>query len=238
MRNNFPPLPRWYEEGLAEYYSTFRANDREARIGLPWSSMSPGCGGGRSCPCETLFGVDDESPEYNERSAGALLRAVVGARPLPPARRAPEEAAALAVPPGAPERDAGRGGVPGELSDGAGGLLLELGRYVRGSRFLYTVARFHEMKVPSETSSTRVERAEVLVRLGDLLSQLRDRLGDAEEHFRAVLAEDATHAGALAGMAEVRMRQKRTGRPSSSWVARWPPDRRTTASRSGTEVCS
>ncbi|MFN2386888.1 MAG: tetratricopeptide repeat protein [Thermoanaerobaculia bacterium] len=65
------------------------------------------------------------------------------------------------------------------------------------------------MKIPTETTSARVERSEALVRLGELLMQLQERLGDAEEHFRAVLAGDASHPGALAGMAEIRMHQKK-----------------------------
>ncbi|MFN2386887.1 MAG: hypothetical protein ABR576_11500, partial [Thermoanaerobaculia bacterium] len=66
LQNNFPPVPRWYDEGLAEFYSTFRATDREARIGLTVDEHVLLLRQVPLMPMEKLFAVTYESPEYNE----------------------------------------------------------------------------------------------------------------------------------------------------------------------------
>lgn len=67
MRSNFLPQPLWYEEGLAEFYSTFRADATEATVGLPVEGHIRRMREGFLIPLERLFAIDRESPEYNER---------------------------------------------------------------------------------------------------------------------------------------------------------------------------
>lgn len=208
LQNNFPPVPRWYDEGVAEFYSTFQATDREARIGLTVEEHLALLREVPLMPMEKLFAVTYESPEYNEELKQGIFYAQSWAFVHYVMRGEQERKQQLSrflqeLHAGVPAVDAFRSSFRMEPAE----MLSELSRYIRGSRFLYTVAKFSEMKIPTETISTRIERAEALVRLGELLSHLKDRLGDAEEHFRAVLAENATHAGALAGLAEVRMYQ-------------------------------
>ena len=62
VRANLPPAPRWFDEGLAEFYSSFIADDDEARIGKPveWHVLllreTPWI------PLGRLFAVDHDSP--------------------------------------------------------------------------------------------------------------------------------------------------------------------------------
>lgn len=210
LQNNFPPVPRWYDEGLAEFYSTFQANDSEARIGLTVDAHIGLLREVPLMPMEKLFAVTYDSPEYNEELKQGIFYAQSWAFVHYLMRGAPERKPQLvrflqALNAGTPPVEAFHASFQMEPAQ----MLAELLRYIRGSRFLYTVAKFSEMKIPTGTTSAKVERPETLVRLGDLLAQLQDRLGDAEEHFRAVLSEDALHAGAQAGMAEVRMQQGR-----------------------------
>ena len=70
---NFPEVPLWFNEGLAEYYSTFRIQGRFAHIGRPrpehveWLRSHP------PIPLEDLLEVTTSSHLYNESSrAGAF----------------------------------------------------------------------------------------------------------------------------------------------------------------------
>jgi Tfp pilus assembly protein PilF len=211
VHNNFPRLPRWYDEGLAEFYSTFQANDTEARIGLVVEEHVGLLRVAPLIPLERFFAITESSPEYNEQSRRGIFYAQAWALVHYLMRGDPEKKPQLAsylaaLQRGQPVAEAFRASFRMEFS----GLLSELLRYVRGSRFLYTVTKFDEMKISGETKTAKLSREEVLVHLGDLLAQLsEERLDDAEEHFRAVLAEEPAHAAALAGLGEVRMRQER-----------------------------
>jgi hypothetical protein len=65
MHANFPPQPLWFEEGTAEFYGSFRATDREARIGLPVEDHIARLRESKMIPLERLFAVDSDSPEYS-----------------------------------------------------------------------------------------------------------------------------------------------------------------------------
>lgn len=211
LRNNFPPQPRWYEEGLAEYYSTFRANDREARIGLPVEEHVARLRRGSLLPLRTLFGVDEESPEYNERSRQGLFYAQSWAlvhfllRGDSGSGRKEQLAQFLSrLQEGRPVDEAFRASFLIDERE----LLSELSRYVRGNRFAYTVARLPDLDVPKETRVAGMGREEVLLRLGELLTRVSgETLGRAESHFRAVLESVPSHPEALAGIGHLRMRQ-------------------------------
>ncbi|MFN2386890.1 MAG: DUF1570 domain-containing protein [Thermoanaerobaculia bacterium] len=213
MRNNFPPQPRWYEEGLAEYYSTFRANEREARIGLPVDEHVARLRQGSLMPLRTLLGVDEDSPEYVERSRQGLFYAqswaLVHFLLRSESGRKEQLAQFLARL---------RGGLPADEAFRASfgmderELLAELSSYVRRSRFPYMVIRLPDLDVPTETRVAAMDREETLLRLGELLARISgETLGRAESHFRAVLAAAPSHPEALAGMGYVRMRQREDG---------------------------
>jgi len=88
-------VPPWANEGLAEFYSTFRVSGNGFDLGRPiihhvlllreQASL---------IPLETLLAVERDSPYYNERfQAGYLLRTVVGADSLPDGREQRHQAA-------------------------------------------------------------------------------------------------------------------------------------------------
>lgn len=61
--------PSWFNEGLAEYYSTFemREGDKQVVLGLPISNHVLNLREQKLIPLQTLFAVDHSSPYYNER---------------------------------------------------------------------------------------------------------------------------------------------------------------------------
>lgn len=66
--NNLPNVPTWFNEGLAEFYSTFDVakDEKKVTIGAPISNHVLYLRQEKLIPFETLFAVDHKSPLYNE----------------------------------------------------------------------------------------------------------------------------------------------------------------------------
>lgn len=67
VRNAKRNVPTWFNEGLAEYYSTFSiTDDKKVVMGQPIASHIYLLRENRMLPLRTLFQVDQKSPYYNE----------------------------------------------------------------------------------------------------------------------------------------------------------------------------
>ena len=198
LRNNYPGLPLWLHEGLAELYSTFEADGTGARIGLPvgehlrWLQRNP------PLPLAELFAVDAKSKDYNEGMRRGVFYAqswalahylLVGTD----ARREPVLRYLRTFAQGKPSGEAFQAAFGGELER-------ELRAYVSHKVFRYD-------QIPAEATpqmdvrTSPLSRADLLAGLGMLLSFLdRSRWTEAEEHLKAALAAQPDHAPALAGL--------------------------------------
>ena len=201
LRNNYASLPLWFHEGLAEYYSTFEVGKDEARIGLPiaehvlWLRQNP------LIPLASLFSVDEHARDYNEttRRGGfyaqswAIVHYLISGNP----ERRLQAIESL--------RLAQEGTPPDQIFKRAFGadsaaLERELTKYIKSYIFATT-----RVPIRAEANLTMESRPmawpDVLYRLGDLLANIgSEQAAAASEHFRAVLAEQADHGPALAGL--------------------------------------
>jgi tetratricopeptide (TPR) repeat protein len=210
MSNNFAPQPRWYEEGAAEYYSSFRVNGARARVGLPVEEHVALLRRTPLMPLERLFGVEGESPEYTQAPVQGLFYAqswalvhylTHGGRPSGELADFLGRAGA-----GQPVETAFRSAFRTTFRE----MLSELTRYVRGAGFPHTTVDLAALAVPGEMQTFRMTRAETLVHLGNLLTRISgDDLHGAEAHFQAVLSADPCEPEALAGLGFLRLRQDR-----------------------------
>jgi len=76
VNNTFANAPVWFNEGLAEYYSTFRiTDDQKVVLGAPISSHVYRLRESKMLPLKTLFEVDQKSPYYNERNKQTIFYA-------------------------------------------------------------------------------------------------------------------------------------------------------------------
>lgn len=67
VNNTFDQAPVWFNEGLAEYYSSFDiAEDQKVTLGAPIGSHVFLLRESKMLPLRTLFEVDHRSPHYNE----------------------------------------------------------------------------------------------------------------------------------------------------------------------------
>ncbi len=76
INNTFPRAPVWFNEGLAEYYSTFSiTDDQKVVMGIPKVSHVFRLRESQMLPLKTLFEVDHRSPHYNERDKQSIFYA-------------------------------------------------------------------------------------------------------------------------------------------------------------------
>jgi tetratricopeptide (TPR) repeat protein len=76
VKNKSGNVPTWFNEGLAEYYSTFTiTDDQKVVMGRPIASHVYLLRDNRMLPLRTLFQVDQKSPYYNERDKQSIFYA-------------------------------------------------------------------------------------------------------------------------------------------------------------------
>lgn len=76
VNNTFENAPLWFNEGLAEYYSTFKiTDDRKIGLGYPISNHVYLLRDSKMLPLRTLFEVDHKSPHYNESKKQGIFYA-------------------------------------------------------------------------------------------------------------------------------------------------------------------
>ena len=212
MRGNYAAQPAWYDEGLAEFFSTFRATDTDATVGLAVERHIARMREGFLIPLDRLFAVEHDSLEYNEgerrdtfyAESWAVVHYLLRGNLE---RREQLGRFLVALQQGRPREEAFRESFQTDYA----ALEREVRTYMAGGRFPYTVTKFSELKVPRETRTERIDYARTLVLFGILLERsAEERRPAAEAYFRAALAEKPDFPGALTGIADIRLREGKT----------------------------
>ena len=205
------PPPVWFNEGLAEYYSTFEieGGDKKAQLGNVIANHVLLLRE-KFIPLRALLAVGMDSPLYNERSkqsvfyaeSWALMHYLIlgnnGARKL----QIGELLSKLAA--GASIDDAFRQAFKTDYD----GLEKELRDYVKRNSYPAQLATFDQkLEFDSEMQSAPITDAEAQFYLGDLLLHT-NRLDDAATRLQQALALDANQSAAHASLGLTRMRQK------------------------------
>jgi Flp pilus assembly protein TadD len=203
LANNYPDLPLWFNEGMAEYYSTFKVAGGEAKIGQPILPHIIWLNGNAMIPLAQLVEMGRSSRDYNEGDRRGVFYA---------------ESWALVhyLLTGSPERRQQAAQYLRDLADGVrsaeafqrafGDLAIlerDLRGYVRSGAFSY-----QRLLVTQEAnislSITPLSWPDTLYRLGDLLLHNGDEThAAAEEHFRAALEASPGHGPARAGLGRI-----------------------------------
>jgi tetratricopeptide (TPR) repeat protein len=199
VRNNLPDLPLWFNEGLAEFYSTFQVREGRAEIGRTLQGHIRWLGSNPLMSMDEMFAMTPDSSGYhgskNTRTfyaqSWALTHMFLTVEEyaehtndwirLISAGQDPLEAMTTAF-------GMGQGEIAGALR-----------KYIQNGNFIYTEHTFEkDLKLhQGSTESASVPRAEILYRLGDLLVHHRPvQVLDAEEHLRTALKLDAGLADA------------------------------------------
>ena len=202
VQYNFPRVPLWFSEGLAEYYSTFTAEGEVAFVGRPvarhlrWLRAHP-----RFSLGEVLGATRESAAEHGADAAGQLYAVswlLVHYLLSGDADRLDAAAELLYLLDGGEEPAAA---VAAALqTDG-----IELAERLR--QYLMRPLAQAGWRLPAAAGvAPAVEplsAADLLTHLGDLLLR-QQRLGIANRHYDLALAYDGFHAGAHSGLAAVR----------------------------------
>jgi tetratricopeptide (TPR) repeat protein len=226
LGNNYPMIPLWLNEGLAEFYSTFKVSGSEARIGLPIPEHVFWLQQNAMIPLRELVSVDTDSRDYNEGNRRGVFYAQSWAFVHYLLSTTPERRQQTAV----YLRDLFNGVPSDQALQRAFGDVALLERDLRA----YVQRRvFNSLRVPvAPDGEIQVEMAplpwpDTLYRLGEmLLHGNQEQRPVAEEHFRAALAVAPEHGPATAGLGRVAQMAGRLAeaRPYFEKAARLAPD--------------
>ena len=209
INNTTPNMPLWFNEGLAEYYSTFSIrNNTDVIIGSPISSHVFLLRENRMLPLRTLFKVDDKSPYYNEgdkqsvfyAESWALIHYLILGKD---GQRFPQmgnflKLIAADVPLEAAFQQA--------FATSFENMEKELHGYVQRDRYPIFTGHFqNKLVVETEMQTLPISDAEVQAYLGDMLvHSYRD---DSEDYLQRSLKLDPNQPMANASLAMLRLRQ-------------------------------
>lgn len=212
LESNFADVPLWFNEGLAEYYSTFRVTRRHVMLGKPINDHLRQLKLNGLMPLELLFSIGHDSEVYQQHSlrrdtyyaqSWALVHHLLNDEQRRPQIMQYLHFLAADV----PLRDAFDQAFGGDsFATLRGELQMALDSY----RFQSTSVPLVEIGLLEPPELLRRERmpgAEVLVRLGDLLIQLQGVEDDEpREFFNAALELDPEHGLAWCGLAQLEER--------------------------------
>ncbi|HKQ52879.1 MAG TPA: tetratricopeptide repeat protein [Pyrinomonadaceae bacterium] len=214
VNNNYGKgaVPPWFNEGLAEYYSTFQIEeDRKVFLGNLIDSHLFRLRTSQLIPLKTLFDVDYDSLHRNKddaqghfyAEAWALVHYLINGNN---GQRLPQMGKFFnLLLQKTPTEQAFREAFQTDFA----GMEKELKKYIEGHTFRNSVATFErKLEFDATMQSAPLTEAEATAYLGDLLLHT-DRLDDAAKHLERALNEDASLGMAHASLGMVRMRQDR-----------------------------
>lgn len=202
LTNNFTDIPLWLNEGMAEYFGTFRVEGASTVVGGPIKSHIGWLRDHPTLPLKRLFNVDYESPEYHEDSRQGTYYAEAWAvthyflwSPDGPggmegfmALRTRGASLAASVAPITAH--------PGETEE-------KFLAWLKAKKFPYHETPLEKSGSAAPPRVASLSRAEAYYRLGDLLRHVdKGRLEAAAEHFRAALRIEPDRADAHAGLGQ------------------------------------
>jgi FimV-like protein len=194
-------LPVWLEEGLAEFYATFEVVADVVYVGLPDYRHLATLRDSTIVPFESLLAVDHSSPLYNEKDrkgdfysqSWALVHYMMLGNTD---RRRQLEVYLAQIRDGTPAGEAFTESFGAEYKT----LEREVRTHLRGPRFP-VVRTTAEIDIDESLEVREMPYAEVLFRLGDLLSNHVPERPEAVEYFEAAHRADPKHARALSALA-------------------------------------
>ncbi len=199
LRTSRPNAPLWFQEGIAEIYSTLAIDGSEALVGLPIARHRDVLRRQRWLPLDAVVTATPEAKGYDASLTGELFYAqswLLAHYLMIEPRRAeglPQLLDRLATGEEFEEAiQAVYGLTPGRLS-------MQLRRWVEVSQWQFLRVPTTASGPPVRTSA--LSRADVLARLGDLLAN-RETGGDtlARRHFEAALELDPNQRLAIEGI--------------------------------------
>jgi Flp pilus assembly protein TadD len=204
VANTTGVLPPWFNEGIAEYYSTFSIVDDAAHIGRPVHDHVLGLRDQGLIPLRELFAVTRSSPMYNEGERTghfyAQSWALVHYLMADPGRRAQLDRFLDLLRGGESVDEASSGAFSMQVSD----LEEALQAYIRRASFHYNSYKLRGLAIAELPEPVAMPPDEVLQHLGQLLAASDARnAASAKRFFDEVLTVNPKNAIAYTGLGRV-----------------------------------
>jgi tetratricopeptide (TPR) repeat protein len=209
VNNTVGNVPTWFNEGLAEYYSTCTiSEDQEVTLGRPIASHVYLLRESKMLPLRTLFQVDQQSPYYNERAklsvfyaeSWALMHYLILGHDGQRVAQLNQFIGLLNA--NLPMEQAFQKAFQTSFEN----MEQELRAYIKSDRYpIYDWQLKDKLGVDTELPAAPVSDAEVQAYLGDLL--MHSNRADAEDYLKKALALDPNLALANASMGMLLVRQ-------------------------------
>ncbi len=201
--------PLWFNEGLAEYYSSFSiTDDQKVVVGRPIGRHVYLLRDNKMLPLRTLFQVDSKSAYYNESEkqsifyaeAWALMHYLVLGKE---GQRKPQLGKFIdLVSANVPMEDAFTQAFATSFEN----MEKELRAYIQRDRYPVITASFaNKVTYDNAMQSAVISEAEAQAYMGDLL--LKSNRGEAEQYLQKALSLDPNLAMANASLGLLRLRQ-------------------------------
>lgn len=216
LSKNYPDVPVWLGEGLAEYYSTMSIEGNEARLGIRAHRQVSYLTGRHPFPSQELLKIGHDSavfkdPSETERfyaSSWLLVHFFLGGAPE---RKAQFGQFLALLEAGTPAEAAFQKAIPLSFAQ----LDREVAKYLWGlqAKYKFWKVTFEELKVPKQFSSRPLPYATTLGRLALLAQDIPDRGDLARQLIEASLSRDPRCPPALLaqGLARIRNGDKAEG---------------------------
>lgn len=212
VNNTIGNVPVWFNEGLAEYYSTFSiSNDQKIVLGKPIASHVYLLRESKMLPLRTLFQVDQHSDYYNERDKQSVFYAeswalmhyiILGNN----GKRLPQLGTFMKL---MDTRTPMEQAFQEAFQVSFENMEKELRQYIKHNSYPVMPGHFEaKLEFDKEMQTAPVSEAEALGYLGDLL--LHSNRSDSETWLQKALTLDANLAMANASMGMVRINQGKT----------------------------
>lgn len=218
VNNTFPSAPVWFNEGLAEYYSTFSiTDDQKLVLGIPISSHVFRLRESKMLPLKTLFAVDQKSPHYNERDkqtifyaqSWALMHYLIIGKKVGQVERLGKFLMLMDSKVPMEQAFQQAFGVPFEAME------KELRNYVNGNKYYSITGHFErKLEVDTTTQAIPLTDAEVQAYLGDLL--LHSNRKDAYTYLERAVKLDPNLAMAHASLGMAYFREGKVSEAHAS----------------------
>ncbi len=203
VENNLANVSAWFNEGLAEYYSTFIGDDKRASLGKPVPEHVQWLSFNTFIPLKQLMQQEYNPDFYTEVTRGgtfyaqswALVHYFLGNGAE---RRAQAGKFLDGMSQGLSPEDSAQAALHTSLE----ALQKDLQAYVARGRFNYSEITFTDkFRVDDRAKVLPMSRAESLARLGELLQHVQEkRLPEAEAHLREALRLEPDNGAALMDM--------------------------------------
>ncbi len=212
VRNTSGNVPLWFNEGLAEYYSTFTiTGDQKVVMGRPIAGHVYRLRDNKMLPLRKLFEIDHNSPHYNEGDKQSIFYAeswalmhylILGKN----GERKPQLGTFLnLMSTGVPLEQAFQDAFAMTFES----MEKELRAYIQRDRYpIHSESFQSNVDYASAMQAAPITEADAQAYLGDLL--LKSNRGEAETYLQSALKLDPNQAMANASLGLLRVQQGRS----------------------------